>query len=32
LKLNPDSLKEMVSNYEELAAEVRKTEFCDMLE
>ena len=32
VKLNPDSLRNMVTNYDELAAEVSKTEFADLLD
>jgi LPS sulfotransferase NodH len=31
MKLNPDSLRDMVTNYDELAAEISKTEFADLL-
>jgi hypothetical protein len=31
VKLNPESLRDMVTNYDELAAEVSKTEFADLL-
>lgn len=31
MKLNPESLKDMVSNYDELAAAISRTEFADML-
>ena len=32
VKLNPESLRDMVTNYEELAAEVSRTEFADLLD
>jgi hypothetical protein len=32
VKLNPESLRDMVTNYDELAAEVSKTEFADLLD
>ena len=32
VKLNPESLRDMVSNYDELAEAVSRTEFADMLE
>ena len=32
VKLNPESLREMVTNYDELAAAVRRSEFADLLE
>jgi hypothetical protein len=32
VKLNPESLREMVTNYEELAAAVARTEFAELLE
>lgn len=32
MKLNPESLREMVTNYDELADAVARTEFADMLE
>ena len=31
MKLNPESLQDMVTNYDELAAAISKTEFADML-
>ena len=32
VKLNPESLRDMVTNYDELAAEVSRTEFADLLD
>jgi LPS sulfotransferase NodH len=32
MKLNPESLRDMVTNYDELAAAVSKTEFADLLD
>jgi hypothetical protein len=32
VKLNPESLREMVTNYDELADAVRRSEFADLLE
>ena len=32
LKLNPESLRDMVTNYDELAAAISKSEFADMLD